>query len=141
MVHLCAGKTTDNAKTVAQQHFATIFSSHGLPNMLVTDQDPCFSSWFWKALHSMLDTHLMMSSTFHPQTNSQKEWMNCTVEQILRLYIDYRQTNWEELLPSVEFAINNHQRLPQTTHPFFSITDFILTLQIPPPSPLLPFLL
>ena len=35
--------------------------------------------------------------------------MNQTVEQILRNYVNYYHNNWDEQLPYVQFAMNNHE--------------------------------
>ena len=46
-------------------------------------------------------------STFHPQTDGQTERSNRRVEDMLQHYIDPSQTDWDQHLPAVEFAINN----------------------------------
>ena len=48
-----------------------------------------------------------MSTAFHPETDGQVERMNKVIGEILRHYVGVKQTDWEELLTSVEFAINN----------------------------------
>ena len=45
--------------------------------------------------------------------------MNRVVEEVLRHFIDYEQTNWEELLPLVTFAINNSVSESTGHTPFF----------------------
>ena len=119
MVHLCPGKTTDNAPEVATQFLNTIFVHHGLPAQIVSDRDTRFTGSFWKQLMTLLKVQVSMSTAFHPQTDGQTERMNRTVEQVLRIYVDYRQKNWDELLPLVEFAINNHSSSSTGSSPFF----------------------
>jgi len=48
-----------------------------------------------------------LSTAFHPQTDRQTEWTNCTLDQYFQAYINYQQDNWKELLPMAEFAYNN----------------------------------
>ena len=48
-----------------------------------------------------------LSSTYHPQTDCETERRNRTVEQVLRAFINDNQSNWVELLLSVEFALNS----------------------------------
>jgi hypothetical protein len=48
-----------------------------------------------------------LSTAFHPQTDGQTERTNQTLEQYLRAYVNYEQTNWVELLPTAQFAYNN----------------------------------
>ena len=50
---------------------------------------------------------LAMSTAFHPQTDGQMERMNRTLEDILRIYVTYKQDNWDEYLPAAEFTYNN----------------------------------
>jgi deoxyuridine 5'-triphosphate nucleotidohydrolase len=119
MVHLVAGKTTDKAKDVLQQFIAKVVSQHGIPNQIVSDRDSKFTSSFWQNFMELLNVKTSMSSAFHPQTDGQTERMNRTLEQILRMYIDQKQTNWEDLLPIVEFAINNHTSSTTSFTPFF----------------------
>jgi len=48
-----------------------------------------------------------MSTAFHPQTDGQTEQTNRILEQYLRCYVDYQQTNWVQLLPIAQFAFNS----------------------------------
>ena len=73
MVHLHAGKATDDAPTIAQQFLQAVFCPHGLPDTIVSDRDPHFMSHFWTAFHKALGTTLSHSSAYHPQTDSQTE--------------------------------------------------------------------
>ena len=45
-----------------------VFWLHGLPEILISDWDPCFTSKFWRAMFDVLGTDLYFSSTFHLQT-------------------------------------------------------------------------
>jgi hypothetical protein len=48
-----------------------------------------------------------MSSAYRPQTDGQTECVNRVLEDMLRHFIDPAQSNWDRLLPLVEFAIIN----------------------------------
>ena len=47
------------------------------------------------------------STAGHPQTDGQAEWQNQTMEQYLRAFANYEQSNWIELLPLAQFAYNS----------------------------------
>ena len=64
-------------------------------------------SKFWKALHKSLDTKLIHSSTYHPQTGGQTERVNQILEDMLRACVLNYSTKWDECLPLAEFAYNN----------------------------------
>jgi hypothetical protein len=47
-----------------------------------------------------------LSTAFHPQTDGETERVNQEIEQFLRIFCNYQQDNWAELLPFAEFAHN-----------------------------------
>ena len=49
-VHFLPSRGTDTAVEAAKAFFANIFKLHGLPDNLVTDRDPKFTSKFWSHL-------------------------------------------------------------------------------------------
>lgn len=116
--HFQPTTTTVTAPGVAEIFFNTIFRYHGIPKVIISDRDVKFTSKFWKALFKQMDTKLSMSTAFHPQTDGQTERMNQTLEQMLRIYSNYKQDNWDQLLPAVEFAYNNSKQLSTNYTPF-----------------------
>ncbi|GJP33550.1 hypothetical protein CLOM_g18077 [Closterium sp. NIES-68] len=107
MVHFFATTTDVSAEDTAKLFVAHVFRLHGLPRVLVSDRDPRFTSRFWHEVTRTLGTKLKMSSAFHPQTDGQTERTNRTLEQMLRSFIGPTQDDWDDLLPVVEFAVNN----------------------------------
>jgi hypothetical protein len=118
MAHFIPGRTTDDAKAVSQLYLANVFRLHGLPKVIVSDRDSRFTGNFWKNLQKLLGTKLAMSTSYHPQTDGQTERTNRTLEQMLRAFVNYRQDNWKELLPLVEFAYNNSRQATTNRTPF-----------------------
>ena len=37
-----------------------------------------------------------LSTAYHPQTDSQTEWVNQDIEQYLRLFVNYKQDDWAD---------------------------------------------
>jgi len=60
-----------------------------------------------KGIVDKLEIMSKMSSPFHPQTDEQTERVNQSLECYLRNYCNYKQDNWEEMLPMAEYAYNN----------------------------------
>ena len=50
---------------------------------IVLDQDPKFIAHFWKSFQRDMGTQLMMSTAFHPQTDSQSERTIQVLEDML----------------------------------------------------------
>ncbi|KAF0893684.1 hypothetical protein E2562_029183, partial [Oryza meyeriana var. granulata] len=57
------------AETVAQAFFSDIVRLHGIPQSMVSDHDPVFTSKFWSELMRLSGAKLHMTSAFHPQSN------------------------------------------------------------------------
>jgi len=119
MIHLVPGKTSDDAPTVARQYLNNIFRLHGLSSEIVSDRGSVFTSRFWTAFMKLLDVRMATSTAFHPQTDGQTERVNRTVEQMLRFWVNYKQNNWDDLLPLVEFAVNNQKHSSTSFSPFY----------------------
>ena len=56
---------------------------------------------------------------YYPQTDGQTERMNQTLEQYLRYFCDYQQTNWVRLLPIGIIAYNISEHSITRRTPFF----------------------
>jgi hypothetical protein len=56
---------------------------------MISDRDWRFISRFWKELVRLTQTRLAMSTSHHPQTEKQRENTNRTLEEMIRLYINY----------------------------------------------------
>jgi hypothetical protein len=54
------------AESVARVFFGEIVRLHGLPESIVSDRDPVFTSVFWQALFKASGSKLLLSSAFHP---------------------------------------------------------------------------
>ena len=79
--------TPYTATTVAEQFLDRVYRLHGLPQSLVSDRDPVFTSSFWKEVCNRTGIKLLMSSGQHPQTDGQTERVNQQVEGYLRCFI------------------------------------------------------
>jgi hypothetical protein len=106
MVHLIPTNSSISASGVAALFLANVVKLHGLPDSIVSDRDPRFTSRFWREIHRLLDVQLLMSTAYHPETDGATERANRTVTQILRSLVSADQSNWVQKLPMVEFAIN-----------------------------------
>ncbi len=106
-VHFIPSKESDTAVYVANSFFSNLFKHHGLPDSIVSDRDPNFTSKFWNRLMDLCGEKLKMSSSRHPQSDGASEVMNRMVENYLRCYSSYHQNDWDELLSSAEFAYNS----------------------------------
>ena len=66
-----------------------VWCHHGLPEQILSDQGPAFVSRFAKELANLLGVKLTPSTTYHPQTNGQTEWVNQEIKTYLRISINH----------------------------------------------------
>ncbi|MCO5580875.1 hypothetical protein L7F22_034747 [Adiantum nelumboides] len=78
-----------------------------MPETIVSDRDPTFTSLFWKAIWENIGIWLQFSSSFHPQTEGQSDIANSVVLDLLKSYISDQKTLWKRYLPLVKFVYNN----------------------------------
>jgi hypothetical protein len=118
VAHFIPVKSTHKAINIVEIFMKEIFRMHGLPKTIILDRDTKFTSNFWKALFSGLDTQLNFSTAYHPQTDGQTERTNQIVEDMLWMYVMDCPTKWEEYLHLVEFAYNNGYQNSLKMSPF-----------------------
>ena len=105
--HFIPIKKTDGVEPLVQIYMDEIVRLHGMPASIVSDRDPRFTSYFWKAFQTALGTRVNMSITYHPQTDGQSERTIQTLEDMLRTCVLDWGNSWERHLPLAEFVYNN----------------------------------
>ena len=78
-----------------------------MPKSIVSNRDFKFTSNFWKATFKTIGTEFKMSTTFHPQIDGETKRVNHVLEDMVRTYVNEKQTNWTEFLSLAEFAYNS----------------------------------
>ena len=86
MTHLVTDYATITAAETAAHFVDAVFRHHGLPENIVTDRDPRFTSAFWTSFFELLGTKLQMSTTARLETDGQTESVNRVLEDIFRSY-------------------------------------------------------
>ena len=107
MVHLIPTCMDATAKDIVEIYVKEIMRLHSLPESIVSDRDAKFTSLFWTELSKLLGQQLLMSSSYHPQTDSSLERAIQTMSQAMHMLVDDYQSNWLNQLPLVEFAMNS----------------------------------
>jgi RNase H-like domain found in reverse transcriptase/Reverse transcriptase (RNA-dependent DNA polymerase)/Integrase zinc binding domain/Chromo (CHRromatin Organisation MOdifier) domain/Retroviral aspartyl protease/Integrase core domain len=119
MVHLAPTTQECTTEEAARLFFKHVFSLHGQPEVIISDRDARFTSEFWRKLAKQLQTRLLFSTAYHPETDGQTERTNRVVEEVLRNFVGSDTKSWEDVLPFVEFAINNAKNDSTKETPFF----------------------
>lgn len=109
-------RTEDLIKIFAKVYWKV----HGIPLDIVSDRDSRFTAHLWKDFLKLVGIKSRMSTAFHPQTDGQTERLNQSLEIYLRAFVNYEMSNWEDLLPTAEFAYNNAPSTATGMTPFFA---------------------
>lgn len=107
MIHLIPINVDIKTTELAYLYMEHVVRLHGLPKSIVSDRDSKFTAKFWRELHRLMGTKMLMSTAFHPQTDGASERAIRSVSQILRGKVRADQRDWAEKIPMTEFAINS----------------------------------
>ena len=99
-------ETTITGPQIAKLYLNHIFRWFGLPEKIISDRDPRFTSHFGCALTKELGIQQNLSTAFHPQTDSLSERKNQWIEQYLCL-ISANQSDWSDWLSVATLVHNN----------------------------------
>lgn len=94
------------AVQVAQVFLDNVYKLHGLPQSIVSDRDRIFTSTVWRELFRLTDTQLLLSSSYHPQTDGQTERLNQCLKTFLRCSASSCPKQWSKWLSVAEFWYN-----------------------------------
>ena len=106
-VHLVPTMMTVTARGIAWLILKEVVRLHGIPESIVSDRDTKFTSIFWKELHRLMGSKLLMSTVFHPQMDGATERANRSIAQILCTVVSNDQRDWSDECLMVELAINS----------------------------------
>jgi len=73
---------------------------------------------FTCSLSQILKIRITASITYHPQTDSQTEWVNQEVKQVLPLFVNQLQDDWDEWLSIAKFTYNDQVNALMQSSPF-----------------------
>ncbi|GJP62842.1 hypothetical protein CLOP_g9139 [Closterium sp. NIES-67] len=94
MAHFAPCRTTITAEQTTKLFISTAVRLHVILKVIIIDRGPRFTSNFWTKIWEHYGTRLHLSTAHHPQTDSQTELTNQTMEQLIRT-ICTDLTQWE----------------------------------------------
>ncbi|GFV84864.1 retrovirus-related Pol polyprotein from transposon 412 [Trichonephila clavipes] len=110
---------TAEVAEVAKFLLEEIVLRHGAPRVIITDRGDVFRSRLVSSLVDLCNIDHRFTTAYHPQTNGLTERFNKTLADMLSMYVDVEQKNWDEILPFVTFAYNTAKQETTGFTPFY----------------------
>ena len=123
-VILCPTKKTITAEGIASLFFHKVFLHFGLFDKVISDRGPQFASSFARELGKLLHYDLSLSTTYHPQSDSETERVNQEVETYLRIFCGNNPTSWSKSISHAEFAHNHRPHSVTNQSPFYLMMGY-----------------
>lgn len=113
-----------NAKDFGALFVKKVVCRFGLPESIICDRDPRWTSDFWRGVAKYLRTKMSLSSSHHPQHDGQTEIVNRFLEVMLRAFVSNNRETWALWLPLLEWAYNASIHSSMGTSPNFLMFGF-----------------
>ncbi|GFW45000.1 retrovirus-related Pol polyprotein from transposon 412 [Trichonephila clavipes] len=110
---------TAEVDEIAKFLLEEIVLRHGAPRVIITDRGAVFRSRLVSSLVDLCNIDHRFTTAYHPQTNGLTERFNKTLADMLSMYVDVEQKNWNEILPFVTFAYNTVKQETTGFTPFY----------------------
>ena len=95
-----------------------IFSRHGMPSILLTDQGATFESYLFSSMCKLFGIDKVRTTPYHPATNGLCERFNGILKLLLRMKVNSSLDDWDEQLPSALLAYRISKQESTGVSPF-----------------------
>ncbi|UYV71998.1 K02A2.6-like [Cordylochernes scorpioides] len=120
---------TSESMEVDKFFIEDVILKHGAPRELITDRGRNFMLgaktflFYHRAddLNNQCRITHRKTTAYHPQTNGHTERLNKTIADMLSMYVDVNQKDWDRILPFVTFAYNTAKQKSTGFTPFFLV--------------------
>ena len=110
--------TPDSTATTTASFFVNNVVCILLPKKVLTDQGAQFRSALMDRILQQFSTEALQTTPYHPQCNGLTERFNGTLVNMLCMYTDRLQKEWDRFLHMVVFAYNTSVQESTQDSPF-----------------------
>jgi hypothetical protein len=96
-----------------------VVQEKGFPRCIASDRDPRVTGQPFQAWTTEKGIRLDTTTAYHSRANGQTERFNLVLENYLRAFVNPALTNWDEILPVAQLAVNNSYQETVRNTPFY----------------------
>ena len=100
---------TITSEGTAKLLLENLYKQFGLPDKIIPDRGPQFTSKAFQELMKQLGINSALSMAYHPQTDGTTEWVNQKIKAYLSIYCTSHPEEWSTTLHTLEFTHNNRR--------------------------------
>jgi len=97
---------------------------HGAPRTLLSDQGSNYLSSVCRQVYKLMSTSKLQTSAYYPQCNGLVERFNKTIINMLAMYTNERQTDWDASINQVLFAYRTAVTASTGYSPFYMLHGY-----------------
>lgn len=114
---------TTSGEQVAEVLYNRYILKHGIPEEILQDNGPPFSSLFHSQLTTLLGSKNLFTPAYHPQSNGTVERFMATLRRMIITYTEqsFIQQEWNKHLKIIQFVYNNTVHSKTNYTPFFLV--------------------
>lgn len=113
-----------SAFTMAELLFQHVFCYFGIPEEILTDRGPQFTSRVWASFMRKMGVGINLTSRYHPQAKGQAERANQEVIWFLQTYCSANPGDRSQYLPWAEYAQNSLRYSATQLTPFQCVLGY-----------------
>ena len=117
-VILAPTKKTATEGDIAQLLIDYLFRYYGLPDSILSDRDPRFTSKVFQEFLKLLGIEQKLSTAYHPQTDGSTERFNQEIEAYLAIFCRNNPETWKIQLAITQFTHNDRRHADRPYTPF-----------------------
>ena len=100
------------AKTIAKKFYEKVICVHGAPKRLLSDNGSGFISELFQELCATFGVKQSFSTAYRPQAQGEVERCNRSITNLLRNFVNTKQTDWDKYITPLVWALNTSENRP-----------------------------
>ena len=121
---ICWPQKDLTAETLVKGFADNVIYKHGAVHTIVSDNGSAFISDAFKTFCAQYGISHSFISSLHPMASGLVERFNRSILNIIRAYINNHQSNWDELLTPLSFALNTSNASVTGISPYLLLHGF-----------------